>query len=130
MTNESITIRCRNCGNTKKEHGVRKPYACPTRLKDTSWEPWATDAYKAAQEAGKAAAAPAQEPARELDLTPNFSAMFNQFAKDAANAGEYLAASLCVAQFASGNYQESPEAYARRAAVLRAVQAFLAPATI
>jgi hypothetical protein len=148
MTKEQITSRCEHCGGTKKEHGTRKPYACPTRLKETAWKPWTIEAYEAAidktQEAavasGKAAMAAQEEPPvipavpqeepREIDLTPNFAGIFQQFARDAASAGESLAAGICVAQFGSGNYTESPENYGRRGAVLRAVQAFLAPASI
>lgn len=56
-----ITARCQNCGMTRKEHGVKKPYACKTRLKDTSWEPWTQEAYEAAVAAGKAVAAGQEE---------------------------------------------------------------------
>jgi ribosomal protein L37AE/L43A len=170
MTNEQIASRCQNCGCAKKEHNVRKPYACPTRGTRSHWTPWTAEAYEAAQEAGKAAGEPqeaapaAQEPAacphcgkraiaplegkawechdcgetfdwpaqeaapRALDITPNFAAMFTQFLNDAASAGATLSSGLCAAQF--DTYPETPKAFARRAAVLRAVQAFVAPATI
>lgn len=52
-----VTKRCQNCGGLKKEHGVRKPYKCPTRLTVSYWLPWTVEAYDAAVKAGEAAAA-------------------------------------------------------------------------
>ena len=66
----------------------------------------------------------------EFDLTPNYGVIFKQFAKDAANAGEYLSAALYRAQTGPGCWENTPEIYARRAAVLRAIQEYLAPVTI
>lgn len=50
-----ITQHCQNCGMTRKEHGVKKPYSCKTRLHDTHWTPWTVEAYEASVEAGRAA---------------------------------------------------------------------------
>ena len=72
--------------------------------------------------------APQAPPVREVNLTPNFGRLFTQFIRDAAQAGGTLSASICAAQFDS--YPEAPRDIARRAAVLRVVQGFLAPATI
>ncbi len=44
------TQRCKNCGGTRKEHGIRKPWRCKTRLKESNWEPWAAGEYEAAVE--------------------------------------------------------------------------------
>ena len=53
MTNEKITTRCQHCGGTRKEHGTRKPYRCPTKLAESYWAPWTVEAYEAAVERGK-----------------------------------------------------------------------------
>jgi hypothetical protein len=50
-----ITRRCQNCGCTRKEHDVRKPYQCPTRLKGTYWKPWTVEEYEAAVKAAREA---------------------------------------------------------------------------
>jgi hypothetical protein len=47
------TQRCKNCGGTRKEHGVRKPWRCKTRLKVSNWEPWTAGEYEAAVEGAK-----------------------------------------------------------------------------
>lgn len=52
-----VTTRCQNCGGTRKEHHVRKPYRCPTRLTESCWLPWTVEAYEAAEKAGKIEAA-------------------------------------------------------------------------
>lgn len=44
--------RCQNCGGTRKEHGVRKPYRCQTRLRESYWLPWTREVYEAAVAAG------------------------------------------------------------------------------
>jgi hypothetical protein len=66
MTKEQIISRCINCGGTKKEHGVKKPYRCPTKLEESYWNPWTAEAYEAAEEAGKAATG-TQVPMDEYD---------------------------------------------------------------
>jgi alpha-L-arabinofuranosidase len=48
MTDERIISLCQNCGDTKKEHGARKPWKCPTRLADTNWKPWTVAEYREA----------------------------------------------------------------------------------
>lgn len=45
------TKGCQNCGGYKKEHHKRAPYRCPTRLKETYWEPWTVEGYEAAAKA-------------------------------------------------------------------------------
>lgn len=57
MTPPQITARCQHCGGTRKEHGVRKPWRCATRLQESYWLPWTVEAYEAAVAAGKAAVA-------------------------------------------------------------------------
>jgi hypothetical protein len=52
MTEAQITSRCMHCGCTKREHAIRKPYACRTRLADTHWKPWTVEAYRKAEEDG------------------------------------------------------------------------------
>ena len=49
-----VTTRCQNCGDTRKEHGVRKPYQC--RRMESYWKPWTLEEYEAAVKAGKEAA--------------------------------------------------------------------------
>jgi hypothetical protein len=51
-----VTRRCQNCGGTRKEHRVRKPYRCPTRLAETYWTPWTVEEYEAAEAASAARA--------------------------------------------------------------------------
>lgn len=45
--------QCQNCGGTRKEHGVRKPYQC--RRMETYWKPWTAEEYAAAEKAGEEA---------------------------------------------------------------------------
>lgn len=123
MTDQQITSRCENCGGLKKEHGVRKPYKCPTRLKDTAWTPWTVESYAAALEAAQeaapvTAATMAQEAAapQEFDLTPNFARMFHGFVREAGLTGATLTSGI---KAATGH-----------AAILRAVQVYLAPVTV
>lgn len=48
------TLRCQHCGGTRKEHAIRKPYRCPTRLSESYWKPWEPGEYETAVEAAKA----------------------------------------------------------------------------
>jgi hypothetical protein len=53
-----ITKRCQNCGGLKKEHRIRKPYRCPTRLTESYWKPWTIEAFEEAVKAGEAVVTP------------------------------------------------------------------------
>jgi len=126
-----ITMRCRHCGSTRKEHTKHKPYLCPTRLRDTSWEPWSAEGYEAAVEAGKTAVNPAKAAPEMEDgivLEPDYHFLFRRFLEDARNAGASLDLDLAAAH--SDGRQSVDEHLGNHAKVLRVVQGLVAPLTI
>ena len=73
MTDKQITSRCQNCGSTRKEHAVRKPWRCPTRLQESYWKPWTVAEYEEAQRVAaahvtRARAKTAQAPTAATEL--------------------------------------------------------------
>jgi hypothetical protein len=63
MEGFDVTQRCKNCGGSRKEHDVRKPWRCRTRLVESYWEPWTVEEYETAVRNAK------DEHFTETDLT-------------------------------------------------------------